>query len=331
MMDLVLGEVLGSFLTPGGKDLVGMMVVMVMVMVMAAAGAVLIMFVVMMVLVLMIVVVIVFLMVMMVMAGTLRIVTLIVIVVVFMLMVMMMLMFLMVVMVVAGAIGIIALVLVVMIVVMMMVSVFGFVSLMLLPHLGQQLIRQGDLLNGREDRLAVQIIPGSGQDGGIRIFGPQHGDSGFQLLLRYLLGTGEDDGAGGFDLIVIELAEVLHVHLHLGGVRHGDEAVQLHVLGLGGGVFHGHDDVAELTDAGGLDQDAVRGKLLLHVLEGLVEVTHQRAADAACGHFGDLHAGVLQKTTVNVDLAELIFNEDQLFAGESLGQQLLDEGSLAGP
>ena len=64
------------------------------------------------------------------------------------------------------------------------------------------------------------------------------------LLLAELLGPGEEDGAGGFDLVVVELAEVLHVDLHLGGVRHSDEAVELHVLGVNhGAVSYTHLDV----------------------------------------------------------------------------------------
>ena len=72
-------------------------------------------------------------------------------------------------------------------------------------------------------------------------------------------------------------------------------------------------------------------ELLLDVLEGLVEVAHQRAADAPGGHLGDLDAGLLQKAAVDADLAELVLNEHQLFPGEGLLEQLLDEGGLAGP
>ena len=269
-----------------------------------------------------------------------------------------------VVMVVAGAVGVVALVVVVMVVMLMlfmvvvimnvMVLVFPVVMVMMVlmlimvmmvvlmlvlrlvggvlgPHLFQQLIRQGHLLNGGEDDLAVQLVPGGGEDGGVRVLLPQHGHGGLQLLLAQLLSPGEDDGAGGLDLVVVELAEVLHIDLHLGGVRHGDEAVQLHVVGLVGGVLHRHDHVGQLPHAGGLDEDAVRVELGLHVLQGLVEVPHQGAADAPGGHLADLDAGLLQKASVDADLAELVLDEHQLLAGEGLRQQLLDEGGLAGP
>ena len=216
-------------------------------------------------------------------------------------------------------------------VVMVMMGVLGLLGLVLGPHLRQQFVCQGDLLNGGEDGLAVQRVPGSGEDGGVRVFLPEHAGGGLQLLLAQLLGPGEDDGAGVFNLIVVELAEILHVDPHLGGVGHGDEAVQLQFRGLGGGVLHGHDHVGELSHAGGLNEDAVRVELGGHVLESLVEVPHQGAADAAGGHLGNLDAGLLQKAAVNADFAELVFNEDQLFPLERLRQQLFDEGGLARP
>ena len=216
-------------------------------------------------------------------------------------------------------------------VVMVVVGVLRLLGLVLRPHLRQQLVRQGDLLDSGKNGFALQLIPGSGQNGGVRVLLPEQGHGGLQLLPAQLLGPGEDDGPGGLNLVVVELAEVFHIDLHLGGVRHGDEAVQLQVRGLGGGVLHGDDDVGELAHAGGLNEDAVRVELLCHVLEGLVEIPHQGAADAAGGHLGDLHAGLLEEAAVDADFTELVFNEDQLLPLVGLRQQLFDEGGLTRP
>ena len=206
--------------------------------------------------------------------------------------------------------------------------VLRLIRLVLSAHMRQQLVRQRDLFDGAEDGHAVQLVPGCGENGGIGVLLPQQRHGGFQLLLAQPLGAGEDDGAGGLNLVVVELAEVLHVYLDLCGVRYGHKAVQLHVRYVLHGVLHRHDHVAELAHAAGLDEDAVRVELLMYVLQRLVEVAHQRAADAPGGHFADLHAGVLQEPTVNADLAELVFDQYQLLAGEGLGQQLLDKGRL---
>ena len=216
-----------------------------------------------------------------------------------------------------------------MLIVVMMVVMLVLVGLMLGTHLLQHLVGQRHLLHGGQNGLAVDLIPGGGDDGGGGILLPQHGRGGLQLLLTQLLGTGEDDGAGGLDLVIIELSEVLHVDLHLAGVGHGDEAVQLHVRHVLHGVLHRHDHVTELAHAGGLDEDAVGPELLMDLLQGLVEVAHQRAADAAGGHLADLHAAVLQEAAVNGDLAEFVLDQHQLFALIGLGQQLLDQRGLA--
>ena len=65
-----------------------------------------------------------------------------------------------------------------------------------------------------------------------------------------------DDAACMADLVVVELTEVLHIHLDLVDVGHGNEAAQLNIQMLG----HALDSavhVGQLADAGGLDDDAV--------------------------------------------------------------------------
>ena len=223
---------------------------------------------------------------------------------------------------------VIMVIMVIMVVVVMVV--LRLLRLVLGLHPGQQLIGQRDLFHSGQQSLAVQLVPRGSEDGGGGILLSQQSHGGLQLLLRQLLCPGEDDGAGRLDLIVVELTEVLHIHLHLGGVGHGDEGVQLHVRLVPNGVLHRHDHVGELAYAGGLDEDAVRSELLMDLAQGLVKVAHQRAADAAGGHLADLHAGILQETAVDADLAKLVFNEHQLLTLIGLAEHLLDERGLTG-
>ena len=201
---------------------------------------------------------------------------------------------------------------------LMAVVVLSLLRLMLCPHFGKQLVSQGDLLHRGEDGFAVQLVPGRCENGGAGVLLPQQCNGGLQFLLTELLSPGEDNRPGRLNLIIIELAKVLHIDLDLCGVRHSDKAVQLHIRNLGGGILHRHNHIAELANAGGLNQNPVRLKLGLNILEGLVEVPHQRTADASGGHLADLHAGLLQKAAVNADLTELIFDEHQLLPREGL-------------
>ena len=214
----------------------------------------------------------------------------------------------------------------------MVVMVVMLMVVVLVGDLLHQLGGQGvAALHGGDDLGTGELGPGGGEDGGLAVLLPQQADGGVQLALVQVLGAGQQNGGGVLHLVVEEFTEVLHVDLGLGGVYHGDEAVQMQGGGLLLHLLHGGDHVGQLAHAGGLDDDAVGGVVVQHLLQGRAEVAHQGAADAAGVHLGDLHAGVLQKAAVNADLTELVFDEDDLLTLEGLVQQLLDEGGLAGP
>ena len=153
------------------------------------------------------------------------------------------------------------------------------------------------------------------------------GDAGIELGLIHTVRAGEDDGVGRFDLVVVELAEVLHIHLALRRVCHGDEIAELDVVVRH--ALHSLDDVRQLADAGRLDQDAVRRIFGHNFFQRLAEVAHERAADAAGVHLGDGDAGLLQKAAVDADLAEFVLDQHELFAGIGFLDHLLDERRLA--
>ena len=130
------------------------------------------------------------------------------------------------------------------------------------------------------------------------------------------------------DLVIVELAEVLHIHLDLVHVGHGHKAVQDDGQGFGH-AFHGAGHVGQLAHAGGLDEDAVGVVGFHHLLQGFPEVAHQGAADAAGVQLVDLDAGFPHEAAVNADLAEFIFDQDDALPGEALLDQFFDERGLA--
>ena len=227
------------------------------------------------------------------------------------------------------------LIMVIIVVVVMMVFVLLFLVLVGVLCVG--LGSHGDQLSlevvlgghGLQDLLAGQGVPGGGDDGGGGVLLTQHGHSGGDLFLGGVLGAAQDDAACVADLVVVELTEVLHIHLDLVDVGHGDEAAQLNIQMLGHALDSaGH--VGQLADAGGLDNDAVGVVLLHHLLQSGAEIAHQRAADAAGVQLIDLDAGLLQKAAVDADLAELVLDEHDLLACKGLFDELLDKGGLTG-
>ena len=185
------------------------------------------------------------------------------------------------------------------------------------------------VLHRREDRLAADVVPRGRDDARLRVVLAQQRDDGLQLLLAHALRAAEQNRTGVFNLVEEELAEVLDVHAALARVRDGHKAAH---LGLRDVLLHAldrADHVGELAHAARLDQDAIRMILVDHLAQRLAEVAHQRAADAAGVHLRHLDAGLLHKAAVNADLAEFVFNQNDLLAGKRLFKQFLDQRRLA--
>ena len=315
-----LGELTRGLHAPAREHLVG--VVVVVVMMPAGADAVLVVVVLMVMLVLVLVLVVV------VMAAV---VVVVIVIMVVMVMLVLVLIVILVVMMMAAAV-VVVLVLIVVVMVMMVVLVLILVGM---GHvggagLGQQLGDEVALaIHDRDDLCAGQDGPVGGDDGGGGVLLCQQGDGGSDLLLTGVAGAAQDDAGRMADLVVIELTEVLHIHLDLVDIGHGDKAVQLHIQMLSH-TLHSAGNIAQLAHTGGLNDDAVGVVLLHHLLQSGTEIAHQRAADAACVQLVDLDAGLLQEAAVDADLTELVFDQDHLLARKGFLDELLDQGRLAG-
>ena len=178
-----------------------------------------------------------------------------------------------------------------------------------------------------EDLRAGELVPRRRDDDGAGILLAQQRDALGELFLLDARGAGEDDAPGGFDLVVEKFAEVAHIHFAFARVYDGAERVdrKLAVRRL----LHGGHDVGELADARGLDEDAVGGVALADLVQRGAEITRKAAADAAGVHLRHLNAGVLHEAAVHADLAELVLDEDELFARVGFRDQLFDERGLA--
>ena len=184
-------------------------------------------------------------------------------------------------------------------------------------------------VHDRDDLGAGQGGPVGGDDGGGGVLLCQQGNGGRDLILAGVAGAAQDDAGGMADLIVIELAEVLHIHLDLVDIGHGDKAVQQHRQGLGHALDRA-GDIAQLADAGRLDEDAVGVVGLNDLFQRLAEIADQTAADAAGVQLVDLNTGLAHKAAVNADLAEFVLDQDDLFARKGFLDELFDKGGLAG-
>ena len=245
-----------------------------------------------------------------------------------------MVMLVVVMMVVAAAVVIMLLVIVVvMMLVLVLMLVRMLVLMVMVVVMGLLVLQRGQLpgqglglLDGLLHLDAGQLVPRGGDDGSRVVVAAEHRDDVVDLFIRHLVRPAQDDAGCRVDLVFIEFAEAAHVDIAAGGVDDCGKGAQLNRLRCL--LLDGGDDVAELADAGGLDQDALGAKFPDDLLQRAAKVAHQGAADAAGVDLRNLNAGLLQKRAVDADIAKLILDEDELFAVIGFFDELFDQGRL---
>ena len=148
-----------------------------------------------------------------------------------------------------------------------------------------------------------------------------------ELCLGSSVGMAENDTARVLYLIVKELAKVLHIHLALVHVGNHGKAVELYILCRR--IPDRSDNVRELSDTRGLDDNSVGRVLVDNLSKCLAEVSYERAADASRIHLGYIDARVLEKSAVNAYLAELVFYKNQLLSLVRFSYELIYKSCLS--
>ena len=338
-LDLGEGELFSGLTAEAGEYLIG--VVMVMLVIVATALAVLIVIVVVMIVVMatalavLVVIVVVMIVVMATAFAVLIVIVMVVIVAVATALAVLIVIVVVMLVVVASALAVLVVIVMVMIVVvasalavLVVVVVVMVVMLVLFLKLVKCILKAILLLHCGKNVLAVEVIPRSGNDSGGSVVLSDKLNSRLNLLCLGKIGMGEDDGGSVGDLIVVELAKVLHIHLALVYVCNRGEAVELGISGLN--RLNSLDNVGELTYSAGLDDNSVGVEFVKHLNKCLGKIAYKRAADTTGVHLGDLDAGILKKTAVNTYLAELVLDEDKLFTAVCLFNKLLYKCGLAG-
>ena len=210
-----------------------------------------------------------------------------------------------------------ALTVLVVIVVMMVVMVVLFLKSL------YRILNGVLMLHSKENVLTVKEIPGSCHDNSLSVMLTKETNALGNLLILCGLGMGEDDGGSMLDLVVIELAKVLHIHLALINVGNGGEAVKSCTVLLGS--LCRADNVRELTNARGLDDDSIGIILLKNLNKRLGKIANKRAAETAGVHLSNLDTCIGKESAVNTDLTELVLNENNLLTCICLFNQLLDK------
>ena len=183
------------------------------------------------------------------------------------------------------------------------------------------------LFHSLQDLGSVNGGPVRRNDGRCRILLTQKRYTLIQLRLGDVCCPGKNNTAGVLDLVIIELAEVLHEDLALFRVHNCCKAVEHQFIVLD--ALDRADDIGQFSDAGRLDQDPFRSIGIEHLLKGFSEIADQAAADAPLAHLGDFDPRFTHESAVHTDFTELIFNQNKLLAFVSLSDQFLDQRRLS--
>ena len=178
-----------------------------------------------------------------------------------------------------------------------------------------------------EDFLAVNLLPGGSNENGIGILLSYESNAVGKLTLRGLSGVGKDDGECVLNLVIIELAKVLHIHFALVDIDNNGVGAKLCIGAVN--TLYRLDDIGELSDTRWLNDDTVGMKFVKHTAKCGGKITDKRAADTARIHLGNLDARITEEAAVNTDFAKLIFDKDELFADISLGDEFFYESGLS--
>jgi hypothetical protein len=136
-----------------------------------------------------------------------------------------------------------------------------------------------------------------------------HRNALLNLRIGHAVGVAQNNASCVFNLIVEEFTKILHIHLAFVCIYNGSESVQNGVATVFFDSLYRANNVAELTNARGLNQNTIRMIFVQRLFQRRAEITDQTTADATGIHFGHFNTGILHKAAVNADLTKFVFNE----------------------
>ena len=151
------------------------------------------------------------------------------------------------------------------------------VMLMLFLKCLYSIIKSIFMLHSSKNILSIKAIPGGSYDNCIRIMLAKKSYALGNFLISCTLSMRKHDRGCVLDLIVVELAEVLHIHLALVYVCNGGKAIKLCTMLLGS--FCRANNVGKLANARGLNNNSIGIILLQHLYKRLGEISDERTTD----------------------------------------------------
>ena len=151
----------------------------------------------------------------------------------------------------------------VLIMIVVMTTAASAIMMMVLMLFHKLFFQRIYLFHCLKNVLSIDIIPRCCNDGSLIILFTDHLYTGVQLIIRHLLGTAENYCSCIFDLVIVELSVVLHIHFAFLGIYNNSGTVDLNALS---DILYCFDNVRQLAYTGRLNDHTVRRILLQHFL-----------------------------------------------------------------
>jgi hypothetical protein len=128
-------------------------------------------------------------------------------------------------------------------------------------------------------------------------------------------------------LILIELAEIIHIHVESLGIYDSSETIEFDLVILQ--ILDCDDHIRQFADTGWFDQDPVWIILFDDFIKSFAEIPYECTADAARNHLIDLDPGFSQESRIHTDLTELILNKNDVLVLVTFSYEFLDQCRFA--
>ena len=181
-------------------------------------------------------------------------------------------------------------VLMVVLAVLMIVVFMVMMAVLMIVYIFQQIFHAGLMFQGAADSICVKLLPWRGDNRRLIVLPAQEGNTLFHGFRLHHLRPADDDRRSACNLVFIKFPEIFQVHFCLFPIHHGNPAFNLDRRILFH-RFHRTHDIGEFSDPGGFNQYPVRRILVQNLFQSNAEISHQRTADAARVHLGDLNTG----------------------------------------
>ena len=135
------------------------------------------------------------------------------------------------------------------------------------------------MLHCFENYFTIKFVPVGCDYRCIFVLFTQKSNSCDKFFFAYTCSSAKHDTLCVFNLVVVKLTEVFHIHFALCCIGNGSEAVKLNIFVIN--ILNSLYNITQFTYTGRFDYYAIWGIFRKHFFECFAEISHKRTADTS--------------------------------------------------